>query len=58
MSANNDMVMGSDSFNHLFQEASDSYDECYNLRTLEWIQRSNSCIREDTRELDKEPFTK
>jgi len=32
--------------------------KCYNLRTLEWIQRSNSCIREDTRELNKELFTK
>jgi len=32
--------------------------KCYNPGTLEWIQRSNSCIREDTRELDKELFTK
>jgi len=31
---------------------------CYNLRTLERIQRSNSCIKEDTRELDRELFTK
>ena len=35
-----------------------TYIDCYNLRTLEWIQRSNSCIREDTRELNKELFTK
>ena len=31
---------------------------CCNLRTLEWIQKSNSCIREDTRELNEEFFTK
>ena len=30
-----------------------TYIYCYNLRTLEWIQRSNSCIREDTRELSQ-----
>ena len=30
-----------------------TYIYCYNLRTLEWIQRSNSCIREDIRELSQ-----
>ena len=29
---------------------------CYNLRTLEWVQRLNSCIREDIRKLNRELF--
>jgi len=31
---------------------------CYELKPLELGKRTNSCIRVNTRELDKEPFTK
>ena len=33
-------------------------DYCYGLKSLELDKRTNSCIRVNTRELDKEPFTK
>jgi len=31
---------------------------CYDLKSLEWNKRTNSCIGVNTRELDKELFTK
>jgi len=31
---------------------------CYDLRSLEWDKRTNSCIRVNTRELNRELFTK
>jgi len=31
---------------------------CYNLKSLEWDKRTNSCIRVNTKELDRELFTK
>jgi len=31
---------------------------CYELKLLEWGKRTNSCIRVNTRELDRELFTK
>ena len=33
-------------------------DYCYGLKSLELDKRTNSYIRVNTRELDKEPFTK
>jgi len=31
---------------------------CYDFKSLEWDERTNSCIRVNTRELDRELFTK
>ena len=31
--------------------------DCYELKPLELGKRTNSCIRVNTRELDKDPFT-
>jgi len=32
--------------------------DCYDLKSLEWNKRTNSCIRVNTRKLNRELFTK
>ena len=42
----------------LCHKAQSGLEGCYDLKSLEWDKRTNSYIRVNTRELDREFFTK